>query len=51
MHCNILRCFLEQFSHLGLCQPDRIVFQADIYLRLPVFTLIYDDSVLFHEKT
>ena len=44
MHCNILRCFLEQFGHLGLRQPDSLVFQADINLRLPVFALVYDDQ-------
>ena len=41
---------LEQFSHLGLGEPDGFVFQADINLCLSVFTLIYDNFTIFHEK-
>jgi len=41
---------LKQFCHLSLSQPHRIVFQADIYLRLPVFRLIYCYLVFFHKS-
>ena len=40
--------FLKQFRHLCLCQPNGVILQADIYLRLSVLGLIYDDFILFH---
>jgi hypothetical protein len=40
---------LKQFCHLSLSQPHRIVFQANVNLRLPVFRLIYNYLVLFHK--
>ena len=41
--------FLKQFCHLCLRQPHRIIFQADIYLCLPVFRLIYYYLVFIHK--
>ena len=41
---------LKQFCHLSLSQPHGIIFQADIYLCLPVFRLIYNYLVFFHKS-
>ena len=38
--CNYGLILLKQFSHLSLCQPHRLIFQPDINLRLPVWSLI-----------
>ena len=40
--------FLKKFSHLGLCQPDSVIFQTYINLGLSVLALIYDYLILFH---
>ena len=40
--------FLKQLCHLSLCQPHCLILQPDIYLRLSVLGLIYDDFALFH---
>ena len=48
MTCYDRLIFLKQFSHLGLGQPNGFILQADVYLRLPVFALIYDYFVFFH---
>lgn len=42
MNGNVLRGRLEQFGHQLLGQPDRLVLQPDLDLRLPVLCLVAD---------
>ena len=41
--------FLKQICHLSLSQPYCIVLQTNINLSLSVFSLIYNNLVLFHD--